>query len=1326
MWKASVIKGHVFLTHHLFFLLFLTFCIPSLLIAAENGHSVVLQNSLSQPGWMKLWNSAREVSKNGEKEKAVSIYRELFIIKPRIEEALREYVLLLMDLGEWKEAGLIMQKLLENDSSSPEYLIYSGRIALIQKRYERASKYMGQVYTMDPNGVFAIEALKGQIFALHKLNRPEMVYPLMEQLYLLVPHEERLIRQLAVYSKKLGNTTKALNYYTTLISEFSGNDVDFLESAPLFEEAKDQEMLIACWQGYLIEHPFYIPFHKKLSNYFLKNNLEHKALPHLLVQIAHGGNTPQLFLDTGKLYLYQEGRPDKALYYYEEYRKRSPQDTEVETEIKRIQAILAGDLLVIVENEGAWNLWRDLAKVIPDRLSVYYSMADQLKDLGKISELLEILEIINVHNPNDQKTLFQLAQLYFEKGMYDAASRSLDDLHSDMHLEQEYLLLKVKIAEEKNIGIQTLDYYRLYLQGYPTDISILYRALQLAGELGEIQDLNFFYSLVSNQAVKSPVYKKASLLYGDALIINELFSRAEEFYFAFQKNTLLTKSEQNLINKSLFTILKLEGRLFEAEQFLRLRLIEDKNDHWAIKKLILINRLTEKWDNAWKWYDYLVTISENLNSKDFPGMNMYLMEKIHILYDSGHSEEAIILLEDFLSQLKPLTESDKEKYIDLKTELARFYYFEGKITNVQNVLQMLRPEAPENIDLLTLEQLVSINTRDTDLLSYKHILNAKLLNHAESYEKFGSFDVALRLCEKYILNVPDSLRARVNRAHLLRKVGEEFVAIQHYQSLTVDYPQEVTFKESLLELQFKAAKFTQLIEELAPQWKRIPGENSSLSVRKDVPQIETLPIHQQLLLAKSFWADKRYDDAIILYKSLLQPPVEVEFSKQIAEKNIQLILPAPQKTLLNHLTFTSPSEPDRLKVVMSPEFTHKFISQPVAKIAANLYPSYRWQQIISRELSVRQDMVDGNFYRAMNEYQKILGENNSPESLYDLAGIYSHLGFLGKEATLYEIIKQESPGYPDLDEASHRNSLKRLSRTASFFSLNTKDGRDGYYDIKQQQGGIKSWFMPSFNHEVEFEISRVYSESLKNDEEMWRNHLEAGLKWSPVYDLDFLLALGVENPDGNYGSTFLYDFYINGRIGDGINGYLGSSQDIVTDTVESLKAGIKEQSYNAGLSLNFHPRLFGGADYFYKKYSDGNNQDQYELWTSYIIHSEPTLLKLRYGYEFSQNQEENQNTSSVILEQDHPYWSPDEYWKHLVSLSFEHQLAEDILGRGAPSFYTLEYSFGYEIGGYDYHEAKAQIFLEMSRHFLVNSSIEYKKGADVEETNIFCSLIYRW
>ena len=83
-------------------------------------------------------------------------------------------------------------------------------------------------------------------------------------------------------------------------------------------------------------------------------------------------------------------------------------------------------------------------------------------------------------------------------------------------------------------------------------------------------------------------------------------------------------------------------------------------------------------------------------------------------------------------------------------------------------------------------------------------------------------------------------------------------------------------------------------------------------------------------------------------------------------------------------------------------------------------------------------------------------------------------------------------------------------------------------------------------------------------------------------------------------------------------------------------------------------------------------------------------------------------------------------WQHQFSISFEHQLTDDILGRGAPSYYSIGYSFGYEEGGYDNHQFKAQIFLEISKHFLLNSSFEYIYGSEFEKLDTNLSLIYRW
>lgn len=696
--------------------------------------------------------------------------------------------------------------------------------------------------------------------------------------------------------------------------------------------------------------------------------------------------------------------------------------------------------------------------------------------------------------------------------------------------------------------------------------------------------------------------------------------------------------------------------------------------------------------------------------------------------------EAIEVLEEFMEQTDPSCLDDPCSCVLLGERLATLYYGNGFYGEAQEVLASLCSRDQTSLRMRILSRLLAWKrggqlTADSPLRPARYGTSA-LIERAESYRVLGEYRLALQLCELYLRQVPESVRARGLRASLLRAVGDNLGALERYRELRTDFPGEFSFAKNILELQFENAKFNKVIKELAPKWQGAGPLQKGMPHPQVLEKIASLPIQQQLLLARALWADNRHEDALLVYKSLLHPAVDQLFYEGLAAQGLALVLPAPQKSILNILTFTSPNEPDRLGVVMSPKFTLSNAGQGEVRIAASLYARYRWQEIVRRELSVRQAMFEGDLYQAMREYQTILEDSRSPEDLYDLAGIYSQLGLLGKEAALYGILKQQRPGYPNLEASTQRNRLKRRLRVSSLFGLVEKEGREGYYDIRQVRGQLQAWSMPSFDQEFLFETSRTYSESLEVADDLWGNRLLAEWRWSSLSDVDVRVSLGMDDQDGGSIPTYLYNFSVNARLGDMMNASLELSQDLVSDTLESVREGISARKYRAALQLNPLPRLFGGADFHYLEYSDGNQQDRYELWSSYLLHSKPTLLRLRYGYEYSRNTEGNLQRDpfapGAFRATDHPYWSPKEYWQHLLGLSFEHRLAANVLGRGAPSYYTLDYSFGYERGGYDNHQVTAKIFLEMNHHFLVNSSLEFTKGEKYQETNFFCSLIYRW
>ena len=1303
------LRTHFFIPPLLVLLLSTNLCAEDVKKTGKRGvaHQIILKNSQDQPLWMQTWERARKAMQESEPLLARNLYQQLLQEKPNIEEALREYALVLISVKQWKTASSVLQRLLEFNPDSHEFLLYAGQVALHLKQYNRAASYLGQVYTLDPNGPDATVALRGQIQALQKQGLKELAYPLMEQLYLLVPHEASSIRALARYSLDLGYSDKAINYYTTLLNEFTATATDFLDSEPLFVAQKNSSMAVECWQGYLAFYPFYISFHQKLSDHYLQGEEKEKALPHLLVLIAHGEAKAKRYLQVGRIYLYAQGRPDKALYFYDEYRKRVPEKAEVEKEILRIQAILANDLLVIVENEGAWNLWRDLAKVIPDRLAVYYSMAEQLQKLGKFKELREVLDIIHFHNPQDQNVLLQLAQLTFDDNDFAASTAALDSLDASHKKEATYLFLKAKINEKTGDLKKALRFYHSFVVTGAKDPEVIRQSMQLAGTLGYIDQLHYFYTLSQGPEKTRTFKKETSLLYGQILLENALYSTARNFYSDFSKSLESNDPDWIAIQGTLAKILQEEGKFFFAEQELRLLLLTGYDRSHYLEKLVQNSLRAKDWNNAWRWHNFRVKDNEQAKKNDNGVIQDLFIEKFTILAESGQQNQAIEQAEDFL-YLRP-------ENIEVQTALAELYFKNKDYLAALEILTSEHLRTPGNQLLLTLVEQKSGIIQSTEQAEKKP---DSLLFTARQYQKYGAHQKALATINSYLAEYNESIQGRVLKANVLQSLGQDFSALEIFKALAKQYRLEEYFRAQSIKITFNSAKFANIIQMLDPVDK------------KEQKVVESLTKQDVLLLARSYWAQKNKKKALAIYLEFLQTPVDLVFSKKLTEKNITLQLPTPKRTFLNNITFTNPAEPNRLRTVMSPQFTRDNMGKPEVEIATALYAEYRWQKFVKEELSVRQQMSDGNYNQAMKDYQKMLNHSPSMESLFDLAGIYSRLGFLGEEATLYNIIREESPGYPYLYEAMQRNQLKREPRVSFLYEMARKEGREGYFDDKQQAAGIESWSMPSLDHELLVAYRRIYNQSLDKEQDLWRNRFSTQVKWSPFHDLDFLTLFGIDSGESDGQSTLLYDFKVRGKLGDMAQGFLSISQDVVDDTLESLKGGIHTTGYEGGIQMDLLPRLFAGGNYRYTDYSDSNYQNEYKIWSSYILHHEPMLLQLRYDYELSHNHSGNKTRefalTNTYVPGDHPYWSQKEYWQHLFSISFEHQLTDDILGRGAPSYYSIGYSFGYEDGGYDNHQFKAQIFLEISRHFLLNSSFEYIYGSEFEELDTNLSLIYRW
>jgi tetratricopeptide (TPR) repeat protein len=1203
--------------------------------------------------------------------------------------------------------------------------------------------------------------LTGLVASLRGQGKYEAAYPFMEELFQHRPDDIILLSQLAAYAAKSGRREKALGYYEKLISQDKVEDQTLLEAAQFFDRpgqetgvvphssvgvipgANDARLSLAyvCWQKYLQRHPDYLPFQEKIADYLIAKGAKEAALPHLLILLAQNDHRDTRLLQIGAIYLSDLGRPDKALSYYEEYFQRHPEDRAIAEEIGKIQAMLAHDLVSKVERDGALPVWKELTQITPNRLAIYANMAQILEKRGNSKELRAVLGMIHQYDPENREVVLRLAELFLEQKDLGQVEFFLGLLPQEEHNEPRYLLVSARLAEQRGIMGQALAWYNRYLLMAPDDQDIRLRCLDLSAQLGLIHQYQEHYQVVRRETKSEAVQMNMDLRYARVLLANGLATQAkttcQQLIDGGQGGAELIAETRLVLADALYR----EGNVFEAEQFLRQMLVDGVAIESTLRQLVEFSLKSKEPDLAWEWGTilaeqpgYSVVPATCLDDKK----NLVLL-RARVLAATGNLGKAIDSVQEyrtFLVQHCP-QESGMKEQADLV--LARFYLQDKQYDKGRELTAKLLKEHPLDLEPLILKQLFDAGLsgnnqgdKAVDGVLSKNTGNRFLIlmQAAQLEREYGDTEGALQHVQMALRDVPESVGALVLQADLLREQGNVGAAFTSLQTLAAEYPAELSFVRKSLEMEFKLASFAQIIDKLAPSRQKGLGKDLV-----GFPDTTHLAVWQRLILARALWADRQWVAAVAVYNTLLQPSVDMLFTEKVEEKQVRLVLPPPRQTLWNTITFTHPAEPDRLTVVMEPSFVMSQRGMPVGRIGADLYADYRWQQLVARELSARKALAQGDYYQAMKEYQEVVERDPSPESLFDLAGIYSRLGLLGKEALLYEEIERENPDYPDLAEAVQRNSLKRKPKGSIDFGYSSLSGRSGYLDIQQTRGGASAWMLPTLRQELDVSWSTLHAIGTETDQSLWRNRLLTTYSFYPHSNIDFITKIGADKPDEQHGQshsdvTPLYHLEMRGRIGDELHGFALLRQEVVEDTVQALEQGISKRDMEGGVRVDLTSRLFGGGEYLFREYSDANHQNRYHVWASYILHSEPTLLQVTYGQELSHNADGNMGRDFSYVNGfapgDHPYWSPKEYWQNSVSVHFEHQLAADVLGRSAPSYYTLDYSFGYEDGGYDSHTFGGNIYLEMSRHFLLSSSFDMVQGGLVVRKDIGLSLVYRW
>ena len=1025
------------------------------------------------------------------------------------------------------------------------------------------------------------------------------------------------------------------------------------------------------------------------------------------------------------------GRYHDAIVLYRQLIELSPDDPE-------ILAALANDLLAIGANEGALSMWKHLSGLAPDDLSIYKSMAELLKRLDRKEELLEVLHKLHSLDPADKWATLQIAVLYLQKGELAESEKYFDILSEASWCDPECLQSRALLYERLDLDEHALHDYEALLKQLPDRYQIRLKAMGLAAGLGLLDKVMAHRKFLETNVVVSQKME-ITLLAADAYLQSGDLTAAINQYRTVIKQSLHVSDTVNKYRRErawlgIAAAYQAGGFYYEAEQALRTALADSESAPVFLEALVELSIAAGNANNGEIWYEALSEeLQSNTEYKEEEQFNWQMkLLKAKIFGAAGDYDSAVNLClrtKGFfpLANIKTWTEkndfSESRPELQIRIDLARYLIAAGEITEAEKVARKLLDIVGERLEvLLLLEQIHYLSGETIKAQEF----GARAMSLAENdlgslltltglYETFENFPRQREAAGVAAHKEPNSLAAQIYLVQATIDGGSFSEALQLSELVLDRYPENSWFRTRKIELLARDGRF-----------------NDSLKLANAV--LDNNPERADILLLKArvLWQQLLWNDSVALYQSYMSPALDELLEQQFNYQGISLDL-TPQSTIWNKITFSEGEPLSISEVVMSPHHAVDLSGngRQINKIAAPYYALFRWQERFKRELAVRRLVQRRYYHFAATQLESLIKDYGSNDFLlYDLAGLYSKLEMLQEEAFLYGKLERHNRDFPGLQEAVQRNMLKRRPRVSLAYIMQEDDGWDGYMAIRKKAAAVTGWYSDSSSNDWSLNLQRIQYDSTNSSQDVksWRAMLNVESKLSQAFHLSF--GAGVENLEDGYDSTPLFYGAIIGKLRDEMRTTLSFRQDVTADTITSLTRDITLREYKIDFLFDLMPRVLMGGDFQYSDYSDSNWTNKYTFWSSYLFSPEPTLLKASYKFDYYDS---NEGALSPLppdefpfAPNDHPYWAPTDYWITRFSFYFKHQISNDALARGVPSYYTLEYSLGYDSDDNDLHEVKGSISVELFKHLTLNASYGYL-DQDVynhEEANL--SAMYRW
>jgi thioredoxin-like negative regulator of GroEL len=1305
----------------LWLLVFLLYAAPP---AADKSITIVNQEAVD-PLWKQRWDEARKFAQQGNFTAAISRYHEVLEEKPHIEEVKWELSQSYIEVQNFSEAMAILESLVETNPEKVDYLVSGGEAALAMGKIDLGSKLFGRALALDPNGPFSEKALRGLIEIFTKRGKKDLAIPLMEQLYQRGELDPLLVRELGLYYASREDFGRAAHYYMDLVDNLQVEPALRLEAAEVFSQSGRKEKAAGQLELYLQAKPEDNEQKMKLADYYYEQGEMRKALPHMLSLIDRRVKREEYLLAAARIYLYTLGRSDRALHYFEQYREEFPEGTDVSSEISTLQLIVANDLLAIVENDGVWRLWRDLARVTPDRIGIYRAMADMLENMGRVREkdLMEVLHIINIHEPKDIDTVAKLCSLYIKNNMYGDCLNFLETSREHHWDRGRYHLLRARCETGKGLDIETLNSYRQYLKIEPEDQLILEKAVDLAGRLGLVDQMRDIYGTGRQKSGSLEESVDASFIEG--LLHSGLIEEALEGYRLLISQNINLRLASRLTERLSNAYLR-SNRPFWAEQLLRS--FAASHPDQADGYMLLANYHLSRQDSikAEVWLKALDKLVQSSAIKlDLPRRS----ELFHLNLLYGQLLGRVGMHQKALSHLNSQIKANKIVAEDVEILLfaARHFLETNRYDEALTLIRRFRPKFKGVAKLQSLRQIIlhekNKKPAPISVEDFPHFSLSQRFALTDSLMALGRNQEARTIAQSLRNDIPLSVRARVVQARNAKAMNDYREALVLYRSLAEEFKEEVHFIDQMLRLENQLgapASIFSIFSVAADETGRKSHISQSID-SMDYPEAK-------LMWARALWSEGEWEESLDVY-GLLDTELKRDIDQLIDLLQNRPELSGQASAYMAEKGIFDLDEQEFVDLLMSTDFISAHLQDEINIISADFYSYYRWGKIVDKEMTAKSSLKAREFYQAEIDYQKLFEEGEElTEPIYpDLATVYGRLGKYKEETKLIETIQERSIFAPELSRAAEQSIRRQQPFLALEGFYNREDGRDGFKNIIKKYLGVALEVKPTLSQEIGVKYGRndygnSFASTLAKSNYMLGNY---AIQFGEHTEGSF--KLGFEDFDTDSNSFLIYDARLKSSLEQRLKLYGAVKQEPVDDTIESLEDNIYRKDVQFGINLDYLFGLFFGFDLNFYDYNDNNGGESYYLWSAYRWFGDRSSIDFTYSYLKLQN--DIANGSGPVLDDDDEipsYWSPGDYWKHKLAAFYKLELWPTGRLQSGTSSLSAMYALGYEKDDIIVHEFEANILLEIGQPFLVKGTFSTLVSDDYDNLKGYLSLVYRW